>query len=120
NFKFGEKYTYVVRAVSLGTLANPVESLNSNSIDLAPLDIYPPSIPGPVTIGPAAGKLSIFWPPNPEADIAGYILYRSTDLNLPKDKWTILSSALLTRTTFADENVEAGKTYNYYVLAVDT
>src|SRR5437763_16866850 len=31
SFKFGEKYTYVVRAVSLGPLAKPVESLNSNS-----------------------------------------------------------------------------------------
>jgi fibronectin type 3 domain-containing protein len=120
NFKFGEKYTYVVRAVSLGTLANPVESLNSNSVDLAPLDIYPPSLPGPVTIGPAPGKLSIFWPPNPEPDIAGYILYRSTDPNLPKDQWTILSAALLTKTTFADENVEPRKAYYYYVIAVDT
>lgn len=120
NFKFGEKYTYVVRAVSLGTLANPVESLNSGSIDLEPLDKYPPSLPGPVTIGPAAGKLSIFWPPNPEADIAGYILHRSTDPNLPKEQWPILSAALLTRTTFADENVEPGKTYYYYVVAVDT
>src|SRR5438094_8065601 len=32
SFKFGEKYTYVVRAISLGTLARPVESLDSNSV----------------------------------------------------------------------------------------
>ena len=56
---------------------------------------------------------------NSEADLAGYYLYRSTDPNLPKDKWTKLTPALYTKTTFADENVEAGKTYYYYLVALD-
>jgi hypothetical protein len=121
NFKFGEKYSYVVRSVSLGTEGKPVESLDSERIALAPIDIYPPSAPSPPpVIGPGPGKLSIFWTANPEPDIAGYYLYRSTDPNLPKDKWTKLTPNLYTRTTFADENVEAGKTYYYYVIAVDT
>src|SRR2546430_6370698 len=45
NFKFGEKYSYVVRAVSLGTLARPVESLDSNRVLVEPKDIYKPSAP---------------------------------------------------------------------------
>ena len=118
-FKFGEKYTYVVRAVSLGTFAKPVESLNSNSVELSQPDTYPPSAPTGLSIGPAAGRLSIFFAANPEPDIAGYLIYRSTDPNLPKDKWTILTTALLTRTTFTDENVDSGKTYYYYIKAVD-
>ena len=119
-FKFGEKYTYVVRSVSLGTEGKPVESLNSNSLLLSQADTYPPATPERPQIGPAPGKLSIFWAANSEPDLAGYLLYRSTDPNLPKGRWTILTGSLLTRTTFADENVEPGKTYYYYVVAVDT
>jgi len=119
NFKFGERYTYVVRTVSLGTEAKPVESLNSNSIELAPVDIYPPSAPGQISPAPAPGRIALFWPANPEGDLAGYLIYRSTDANLPKDRWTKLTPALYTKTTFTDENVEAGKTYYYYVTAID-
>jgi hypothetical protein len=119
NFKFGEKYVYFVRSVSLGTGGKPVESLNSNSIQLAPIDTYPPAAPEKPSIGASPGKLSIFWVANSEPDLAGYYLYRSTDPNQPKDKWTRLTPNLYTKTTFADENVEAGKTYYYYVVAVD-
>ena len=120
NFKFGEKYTYVVRSVSLGTEGKPVESLNSNSIEMSPVDTYPPAAPEKPSIGAAAGKLSIFWVANSESDLAGYYLYRSTDPSLPKDKWTRLTPTLYTKTTFTDENVETGKTYYYYVVAVDS
>ena len=120
NFKLGEKYEYVVRVVSLGTEGGQVESLNSNSFEITPVDTYSPSAPGQVSIGPGPGRLSIFWPANPEPDIAGYYIYRSTDPNLPKDAWTKVTPTLYTRATFTDENVEVGKTYYYYVVAVDT
>jgi fibronectin type 3 domain-containing protein len=119
NFKFGERYTYVVRSVSLGTLARQVESLNSNSVEVAPVDIYPPAAPSGVSIAPAPGRLSLFFAANSEPDIAGYLIYRSTDSNQAKP-WTSLTQTLLTRTTFTDENVDSGKAYYYYVIAVDT
>ena len=117
-FKFGEKYSYVVRSVSLGTEGRPVESLDSNPIDLTQEDSYPPSPPERPSIGPSPGKLSLFWAANSEPDVAGYLLYRSTDPNLPKP-WTLLTQAVYTKTTFTDQNVESGKTYYYYVVAVD-
>jgi predicted phage tail protein len=118
-FKAGETYHYVVRSVSLGTEGAQVESLNSNSISVSPLDIFPPSAPASITVAPAPGRLSVFFPANPEADIAGYNIFRSTDPDLPKDKWNKLNADLLTRTTFQDEKVESGKRYYYYLTAVD-
>lgn len=119
-FKFGDTYRYVVRAVSLGTEGGQVESLNSNSITVSPRDTFPPSAPTSITVAAAPGRLSIFFPANPESDIAGYNIYRSTNPDLPKDKWNKLNSTLLTRTTFQDEKVESGQRYYYYLTAVDT
>lgn len=119
NFKFGESYRYVVRSVSLGTEGAQVESLNSNSITVSPRDVFPPSAPASITVAAAPARLSIFLPANPEADIAGYNIYRSTDPDLPKDKWNKLNAELLTRTTFQDEKVESGRKYYYYLTAVD-
>ena len=72
-----------------------------------------------LTVAAAPGRLSIFFPANPEPDIAGYNIYRSSDPDLPKDSWSKLNSALLTRTTFQDEKVESGRRYYYYLTAVD-
>lgn len=119
NFKFGESYRYVVRSVSLGSEGGQVESLNSNSISVSPLDTFKPSAPASITVAAAPGRLSIFFPANPEADIAGYNIYRSTDPDLPKDQWNKLNTALLTRTTFQDEKVESARRYYYYLTAVD-
>ncbi|HEX5965894.1 MAG TPA: hypothetical protein VFY51_08180 [Pyrinomonadaceae bacterium] len=122
NFQFGNNYRYVVRSVSLGTGGAQVESLNSNSVSVAARDIFPPAPPGTPSIAadPAFGRLAIFFAANKETDIAGYNIYRSTDPNLPKNQWTKLNQALLTRTTYQDERVESGKTYHYYLTAVDT
>jgi fibronectin type 3 domain-containing protein len=109
-----------VRSVSLGTNGAQVESLNSNTVPAEPKDAFAPAAPGPVTIAAAPGRLSLFFPANAERDVAGYNIYRSTDPNLPPDRWTKLNDAPLTRTTFQDETVEAGKRYYYYVTAIDT
>ena len=119
NFKFGETYRYTVRAVSLGTEGGQVESLNSNSISVSPIDTFAPSAPASITVAAAPGRLSIFFPANPEPDIAGYNIYRSSDPDLLKDGWSKLNAVLLTRTTFQDEKVESGRRYYYYLTAVD-
>ncbi len=119
NFRFGESYRYVVRTVSLGTDGAQVESLNSNTLPVSPRDIFAPSAPASITIAAAPGRLSIFFPANPETDVAGYEIYRSTDPDLPKERWMKMTTAPLTKTTFLDENVESGKRYFYYIKAID-
>jgi predicted phage tail protein len=117
--RFGEEYNYVVRAVSLGTGGSQVESLNSNALPVAPVDTFAPSAPERISIGATPGRLAIFFPANPERDVVGYNIFRSTDPELPKGSWTKITQSLLTRTTFQDEAVESGKRYYYYVVAVD-
>ena len=122
NFLFGNNYRYVVRAVSLGTGGAQVESLNSNAVSVSPQDVFPPAAPERPSVAapePSSARLAIFFAANKETDIAGYNLYRSTDPDLPKQNWTKLNQTLLTRTTFTDDKVEPGKTYYYYVTAVD-
>jgi hypothetical protein len=121
-FQFGNNYRYIVRAVSLGTGGAQVESLNSNAVSVSPRDVFPPAAPERPSIAapePSSAKLAIFFAANKETDIAGYNIYRSTDPDLPKQNWTKLNQTLLTRTTFTDDKVEPGKTYYYYVTAVD-
>ena len=118
-FKFGAKYRYVVRSVSLGTEGAQVESLDSNMLRVSPRDTFPPSAPERISPVGGPGRISIFFPANPEPDIAGYNIYRSTDPDGPNRKWTKLNSALWTKTTFTDENVESQKKYYYYLTAVD-
>jgi hypothetical protein len=120
NFQLGQQYSYTIRSVSLGTGGAQVESLNSNTRSVTPQDVYAPSAPERISIAPAPGRLSLFWPANPERDVAGYNLYRTTDATLPKERWTKLNNSLLTRTTYQDEAVESGKKYSYYLRAVDT
>ncbi|MBC7911312.1 MAG: fibronectin type III domain-containing protein [Pyrinomonadaceae bacterium] len=120
NFRFGEAYRYFVRAVSLGTGGQQVESIDSNTVAVTPVDVYPPTPPAAITIAAAPSRLSIFFPANPERDVAGYNIYRSLDPNTPKERWTKLNSEPLTRTTFQDDNVETNQKYYYYLTAVDT
>ncbi len=118
-FEFGKVYFYFTRTVSLGSHAEPVESLESNIVKVSPKDVFPPSPPSAITIAAAPNNLSIFFATNPEKDIVGYRIYRSTDRDLPLSEWQNLTPELLATTTFQDTKVESGKTYFYYLTAVD-
>jgi hypothetical protein len=119
-FEFGKQYYYFVRTVSASTEAIPIESDESNIVKIKPVDIFPPSAPAAITLAAGQNVISIFFAVNPEKDIAGYKIYRSTDPNLPKDQWTLLTPTLLKANTFQDTHVESGKTYYYYITATDT
>jgi predicted phage tail protein len=118
-FDFGVNYRYFIRTVSLGIGGEPLESLDSNSIELNPKDIFAPRPPSAITIAAAPGNLSIFFAVNTEKDLAGYRVYRSDKPNQPLAEWTLLTKELLTTNTYRDSNVESGKAYYYYLTAVD-
>ncbi len=118
-FKFDSNYQYYVRTISLGDNGELLESLNSNLFEVTTKDTFAPSAPSALTIAAAPGNLSIFFVSNAEKDVSGYRIYRSSDSSRPLSEWTLLTNELLTTNTFQDTNVESGKTYFYYLTAVD-
>lgn len=119
NFEFEKSYIYFARTVSLGTSGDPVESSESNIITVNAVDTFAPSAPTAITVAASPTTISLFFPANPESDIAGYLIYRSTDPAKPLGDWERLTPELITVTTFQDPRVESGKTYYYYVTATD-
>ena len=119
SFEFGMNYKYFVRTVSLSGAGAAVESLDSNTIEVKPVDVFAPSKPSAITIAAAPKSISIFFAVNPEKDVAGYRVYRSITGELPLADWTLITNELLTTNTFRDINVESGKTYFYYLTAID-
>ena len=119
-FEFGKKYQYFVRTVSLGGDGNPVESLDSNSVEINPQDVFPPQPPSAITIAAAPRNLSLFFAVNIEKDVIGYRVYRTSDPNQAKSEWQLLTGEILTRNTFQDTKIESGVTYSYYLTAIDS
>jgi hypothetical protein len=119
NFEFDAQYFYFVRTVSLGTGGEPVESSESNIASIRPVDTFQPSAPAMITIAASPTTISIFFPANPESDVVGYRIYRSSDPEKPLDEWELLTAELLKATTFQDTRVQTGETYFYYITAVD-
>ncbi len=123
NFQFGAKYEYVVRALSLlpgnASLTSAIESNESAILSYTPKDTFPPAAPAPITIASIGGIVSLYWPLNPEPDVAGYNIYRAEDEKTPPDKWIKLNPQLHKTASFRDDKVQVGKQYFYQVAAVD-
>jgi len=118
-FEFDKSQFYFVRAVSVGTGGEPVESRESNVVEVTPKDTFAPSAPSAITLAATPTTISIFFATNPEKDVTGYRIYRSEDANLEKSKWQLLTTNPLTTNTFQDSKVQSGKTYYYYLTATD-
>lgn len=119
-FEFGKDYKYFVRTVSLGSDGEPIESIDSNKISVKPLDTFAPNPPDAITIAAAPNNLSVFFAVNLEKDVVGYKIYRTTDVNQPKNEWLLITPEILQRNTFQDTNVKSGETYYYYLTAMDS
>jgi hypothetical protein len=114
-FVFDTSYKYFVRTVSLGANAQLLESRESEIVEVTPKDTFAPTPPSAITLAASPTSISIFFASNPESDVSGYKIYRSTD----SKTWELMTTKLLETTTFQDTKVESGKTYFYYIIAVD-
>lgn len=121
HFEFGHSYLYIVRSVAQYG-AEEVESADSPPLVVTPRDTFPPAAPtGLVAIvmpetagGPAYVELS--WDISPEADLAGYHVYRSEQAEAQGNR---LTPELLLTPTFRDISVALGRRYFYRVTALD-
>jgi predicted phage tail protein len=118
-FDFDKPLFYFVRSVSVGTGGEPVESSESNILQLTPKDTFAPSAPEGITLAATPTSISIFFATNTEKDVVGYRIYRSEDPAADKKSWQLLTPTPLTTNTYQDSGVAAGRTYFYYLTAID-
>jgi hypothetical protein len=120
-FDYDQPYAYVVRSV-VDSPAGPLESNDSNQIELTPKDIFPPAAPQGMVVAilpgadPSASVVELSWAINVEPDLAGYRVYRSEKEG---ERGSLLTPAPLPSPTYRDTTVQSGQHYWYTVTAVD-
>jgi hypothetical protein len=122
-FEFGKTYVYSVRSVAQYEL-DSVESGDSNTLRIEARDTFAPAAPQNLVIVPVAATASVpahlelSWSISPEADVAGYNVYRS-EMGAADTTPVKQNQELLLTPTFRDMSVVAGRGYTYTVTAVD-
>jgi hypothetical protein len=96
-----------------------VEGDDSRPIRVYAHDVFPPAVPvGLQAVASGVGQapfIDLIWPPDSEADLAGYNVYRREEGAQPVK----INSGLINTPAFRDSNVQPGRRYFYSVSAVD-
>jgi len=105
----GVEYVFTVTAVD----ANGNESFASSETsatpeDTTPEDTTPPAAPRDLIATTGAGRATLAWTPNTEADLAGYRVYLDGSL-----------TATVTEATYVAYALDAGSNYTFEVTAFD-
>jgi hypothetical protein len=79
-------------------------------------DTFPPVAPKSLAAIAGAGVISLIWDPNPDRDLAGYIVLRG---EAPGDTLQAITPQPVTGSSYRDESVRPGTRYVYAVVAVD-
>ncbi len=122
-FDYGKTYVYRVRSSLAGGGASAaLESNDSNSVVLTPLDTFPPAAPQGVVAAVLPGAetgqavVDLSWSISVEADLAGYRVYRSEKQG---ERGKLLTAEVLLTPAYRDNSVTVGQHYWYGVSAVD-
>ena len=109
NIEYGKDYQYFVQTIEKtgGLIA---ESDLSDTVDIKPIDTFPPAVPTGLQAVPGARSIELLWDRNPEKDLAGYRIYRDGK----RITETLPSPA------YSDKAVQPGTTYKYQISAIDT
>ena len=111
------EYTYQVTAINGG------ESDPSNAVSGQPLNSLTPQVP--TAVRAVAHHLEVFgqlditldWSENPETDLSGYRVYRSTEQGFTPGIEHLLMQ--VSGSGFVDEEIEVGTVYYYRITAID-
>lgn len=121
SFDYGKAYAFVVRSV-VDSPAGPLESGDSNQVELTPKDTFPPASPQGVVAAiqpgaaPGSSVVELSWSINVEPDLAGYRVYRSEKEG---ERGLLLTPELLPSPTYRDPAVQSGQHLWYSITAVD-
>jgi len=121
SFDYGKTYAFVVRSV-VDSPAGPLESGDSNQVELTPKDTFPPASPQGVVAAlqpgaaPGSSVVELSWSINVEPDLAGYRVYRSEKEG---ERGLLLTPELLPSPTYRDPAVQSGQHLWYSITAVD-
>lgn len=110
---FGVEQSYVLRTVAQGANV-AAESEPTAPVVITPQDEFAPSVPRNLSAVPGLTTIELAWEQSPEADTAGYQVYKAAPGGDLEKKGTPAVAA-----SFSDAAIEAGKTYRYAVSAVD-
>jgi fibronectin type 3 domain-containing protein len=115
----GTTYTYLVVAVDDSNNASG-PSAPARITTAPPVDTTAPAAPTELAADEVDGDVVLTWVENTELDLAGYRVHRGTGDSVATTGTPLSGAALLTDPAFTDTTAEAGATYSYVVVAVDS
>jgi hypothetical protein len=123
SFEWEKTYFYRAAAVTriheAGKPDTQFEGSDSPAVKVFTHDVFPPAVPSGVqAVFSGAGQppfIDLIWAPDVDADLAGYNVYRR---EAPGESVKINTEPVKTP-AFRDMNVASGKTYFYFVSAID-
>lgn len=82
----------------------------------APVDNTPPDVPTNLTANPGNSSVQLAWTAVPQSDLAGYHVYRATNVAGP---WTRLTTNTTSTTSYNASGLTNGTEYFFAVTSVD-
>jgi fibronectin type 3 domain-containing protein len=114
DFAFGQAYRYFARSVLEG--APPVESDDSETVEVMAKDVFPPAPPSGLTAISGEDFIALSWEAGREPDLAGYKVWRRA---AGEGDFVLVAQLAETVSSFSDSKVEKGGRYEYAISALD-
>jgi hypothetical protein len=114
SFQFQHQYVYTVRAFRMQSDFKAVTPFSAG-VEADAVDRFPPAAPQNLRAIAVPGAVEMSWSANQEADLAGYLVYRSSE----DAAFGRLNEQPLELPLFRDSTATAGVSYQYVVKAVD-
>jgi hypothetical protein len=111
---FGARYIYGVTAVASTEPLLESELSSEHEIDYQ--DRFGPATPVGLVAFPEVGRVRLLWTGVSDADLVGYEIFRR---DAGAETPTKLTSELVTRSQYLDENLTSGQVLFYSVVAID-